>query len=174
MSQYIAKPQPGEYAPYAIMYIDLVPDDGQLLTHLTQNLQTVMELARSFPAARLTTPCAPGEWTIQEILVHIIDTERVFAYRTLRLARGDRTALPGFAENDYAAASRANERTLADILAEYQAVRQASVTLLGHFAEDIWARSGSASGNPLSVRAAAYQIAGHELHHLDSIRENYL
>ncbi|MCB0011057.1 MAG: DinB family protein [Anaerolineales bacterium] len=174
MSQTIAKPQPGEYAPYAIMYIDLVPDDGQLLTHLSQNLQTVTELARSFPVARLTAPCGPGEWTIQEILVHIMDTERVFAYRTLRLARGDRTVLPGFAENDYAAASRANERTLADILTEYEAVRQASVTLLGSFAEEIWTRTGSASGNPLSVRGAAFQIAGHELHHLYSIRENYL
>ena len=154
--------------------IDLVPDDGQLLTHLSQNLQTVTELARSFPTAKLTTPCAPGEWTIQEILVHIMDTERVFAYRTLRLARGDTTALPGFAENAFAAAARANERSLADILAEYEAVRQASLTLLGSFAEETWTRLGSASGKPLSVRGAAYQIAGHELHHLYSIRENYL
>ena len=173
MTRLIPKPQPGEFAPYTTMYIDLIPDDGRVLEHLETNLQAALALARSYPEARLVEPCAPAEWTIKEILVHVIDDERIFAYRALRFARNDTTELPGFEQDEYVPESRANERDLENILAEYVSVRQATLTLYRSFNDDVWARQGIGSGNPLSVRAAIYHIAGHELHHLESIKENY-
>ena len=173
MTRLIPKPQPGEFAPYTTMYIDLIPDDGRVLEHLETNLQAALALARSYPEARLVEPCAPAEWTIKEILVHVIDDERIFAYRALRFARNDTTELPGFEQDEYVPESRANERDLENILAEYVSVRQATLTLYRSFNDDVWTRQGIGSGNPLSVRAAIYHIAGHELHHLESIKENY-
>ncbi|MCB9134763.1 MAG: DinB family protein [Anaerolineales bacterium] len=170
---HISKPQPGEYAPYAIMYIDLLPDDGQVLTHLRENLDVTKAFIRSFPAEKLATPCAPREWTIKEILVHVSDSERIFAYRALRIARGDSTPLSGFEQDDYVPKARANERDIDNILEEYTAVRMATCTLLESFEEEIFMRAGTASENRVSVRGLAYIIAGHELHHVQSIRENY-
>ena len=92
----ISKPQPGEYAPYTLDYMKLVPDDGLVLQHVETGLSTVRTVIEGIPAARLTTPCGDNEWTVQEILVHIMDTERIFGYRALRIARGDFTELAGF------------------------------------------------------------------------------
>lgn len=170
---HITKPEPGEYAPYTIMYISLLPDDGQVLRHLRKNLDATLTFIRSFPTKKLATPCAPGEWTIQEILIHIADTERIFAYRALRIARGDTTPLAGFEQDDYVPASRANERELESILAEYTAVRLATCTLFESLGEEDFNKAGIASENRVSVRALAYIIAGHELHHVNSIQENY-
>lgn len=172
----IPKPHPdaGEYAPYAIMYIDLLPDDGLVLKHLADNLEVVKDLAQSFPEDKLSIPHAVGEWTIKEILVHIIDDERIYTYRALRAARGDKTELPGFEQEDYAPASKANERSLESILDEYEAVRLATITLFKYLPDEALTRAVVASGHLMSVRAAAYHIAGHEIHHLNSIRDNYL
>ncbi|MEO8954377.1 MAG: DinB family protein [Ktedonobacteraceae bacterium] len=170
----IQKPQAGEYAPYAIMYISLLPDDGLVLRHLLDNVKTMQELVLSQPEEKLTSRCAEGEWTIKEILVHILDTERIFAYRALRFARNDTTELPGFEQDAYVANSGANERSSEDILEEYTAVRMATIVLFKSFAEETCTRSGVVNGARTSVRAAAYIIAGHELHHLYSIRKNYL
>lgn len=169
--KHIRKPEPDEYRTYGGIYVGLVPDDGQVLQHLRANLKVIEDLA--YPADRLTTPHAPGEWTIQDILVHVVDTERVFAYRALRFARGDTTELPGYDPDAFAAASGANQRTLPDILEEYRAVRLATLALFNSFDEQAFSRFGVASGNRVSVRAIAYFIAGHELHHIHSIRENY-
>ena len=170
----ISKPLAGEYAPYAIMYIELVPDDGLVLQHLHDNLQMLKELIGALPEEKLSIPCAQGEWTIKEILVHVIDTERIFAYRALRFARNDTTALAGFEQDEYVACAGANERNREDILAELTAVRTATLVLANSFTEEALTRSGLASGHTLSVRSALYQIAGHELHHLKSIQENYV
>ena len=99
--QKIQKPAEGEYAPYAIMYIDLVPPDGLVISHLQENLISTPEFIRSFPAEKLATPWKPGEWSIQEILLHILDTERIFSYRALRFARNDATELAGFEQDTY-------------------------------------------------------------------------
>lgn len=155
------------------MYIDLLPNDGRILQHLRDNLEASKQFIATFPQAALATPHAPDEWTIKEILVHIIDDERIYAYRALRFARNDATKLPGFEQDDYILPSRANERTLADIFAEFTAVRAATLTLYENLPEEALTRAGIASGNPMSVRAIAYHIAGHELHHMNSIRENY-
>jgi hypothetical protein len=170
----IQKPLEGEYAPYAIMYISLLPDDGLVLTHLADNLQTTTAFIRSFPAEKLSHRWAEGEWTIKEILVHVSDTERIYSYRALRFARNDATPLPGYNQDDYVPYSGANERPLEDILAEFTAVRQATLTLFNSLEEEAFTRGGVASEHLLTVRAAAYIIAGHELHHLNSIRQNYL
>ena len=170
----IPKPAVGEYAPYAMMYIDLLPDDGRVLQHLQDNLQTTIDFIHSLPAEKLTYRWAEGEWTIKEILGHIIDDERIYCYRALRFARNDPTELPGFEQDDYVTYSGANERDLAEILAEYTAVRQATITFFNSLAEEALTRAGVANGHLMTVRAAAYHLAGHELHHLHSIRENYL
>ena len=170
----IPKPEVGEYAPYAIMYIDLLPDDGLVLQYLQDNLKAMMDFIHSFPVEKLTVRWAEGEWTIKEILGHIIDDERIYCYRALRFARNDTTELPGFEQDDYVIYSGANERSLEDILEEYRAVRQATITFFSSLPEEALTRAGVANGHLMSVRAAAYHIAGHELHHLNSIRENYL
>jgi len=174
--RFIPKPTPdnGEYAPYAIMYIDLLPDDGLVLKHLEANLEKSLELLQSFSEEQLITPHKEGEWTIKEIYVHMIDDERIYAYRALRAARNDLTELPGFDPDDYAVASNANERSLESIIEEYRAVRRATITLFKHLPEDAFTRASVANGHAMSVRAAIYHLAGHELHHLESIQENYL
>jgi uncharacterized damage-inducible protein DinB len=170
----IPKPAAGEYAPYAIMYIDLLPDDGRVLEHLQENLAVMRSLISTLPQAKLITPWAEGEWTIQEILVHISDDERIYSYRALRSARNDTTELPGFDQELFTAASDANQRSLDDIFEEYTAVRAATITLFKNLKDDVFARASVANGHAMSVRAAVYHIAGHELHHLNSIREHYL
>lgn len=170
----IQKPTAGEHTPYMRDYIDLLPDDGLVLAHLRDNLQDVKDLLLAQSEARLSTPCATGEWTMKEILCHISDTERVFAYRVLRLARNDATPLPGFDQDTYACSSGANTRSIEDLLAEFTAVRLATLALFHSLDEQAWQRAGTVSEYPLSVRAAVYIIAGHELHHLASIRQNYL
>lgn len=170
----IRKPEKGEYAPYTIMYIGLFPDDGLVLKRLHDSLKSTQNLILSIPKERLTYRWREGEWTIKEILVHIIDDERIYCYRALRFARNDTTELPGFEQDDYVIYSSANEREIEDIMAEYAMVRNATISFFNSLEEKAFKRAGVANGHLMSVRAAAYHIAGHELHHLNSIRENYL
>jgi uncharacterized damage-inducible protein DinB len=170
----IEKPLEGEYAPYAIMYIGLLPDDGLVLPHLEENLRATEALILSLPEEKLLYRYAEGKWTIKETLVHISDDERIYAYRALRFARNDKTELPGFEQDDYALHSGANERDIEDILGELATVRRATISLFEGFNEQALTRAGVANGNIMSVRAAAYHLAGHELHHINLIRERYL
>ncbi|MEK7726872.1 MAG: DinB family protein [candidate division KSB1 bacterium] len=117
---------------------------------------------------------AAGKWTIKETLVHISDDERIYAYRALRFARNDSTELPGFEQDDFARASNANARDLNDILDELATVRNATISLFNSFDEEALLRKGRADGKIMSVRAAAYHIAGHELHHMNIIKARYL
>lgn len=169
----IAKPQAGEYAPYTISYIGLLPDDGLVLEHLRDNLTATSSFLRSLDPERLNYRYAPGKWTIKEILAHLLDDERIYSYRALRFARNDKTELPGFDQDDYAPESRANERALEDLLDEFTTVRYATISLFNSFDDLVLTRMGLASGNIMSVRAAAYHIAGHELRHLNVIKERY-
>ncbi len=168
------KPAEGEYAPYTIQYISQIAGNTLSLTQLDTNGQTMVALMRSLPAEKLLYRYAEGKWTLKEVLVHIIDSERIFAYRTLRFARNDATELSGFEQDDYVPASAANSRDIAEILDEYTATRQATLALLRGLPEAAATRTGRANGNPMSVRAGAFIIAGHELHHLNLIRERYL
>jgi len=170
----IEKPGEGEYAPYAIMYIGLLPDDGLVLKHLEDNSEATKDFILSLPEGRLTYRYAEGKWTVKEILAHIADDERIYAYRALRFARNDRTELPGFEQDDYALHSGANERRVEDILNEFTAVRRATIALFEGLDDKALTRAGTADGKLMSVRAAAYHIAGHEMRHLNIIRERYL
>lgn len=170
----IPKPEAGEYAPYTIIYIGLLPDDGLILKHLQDNLATTTDFLNSLPEEKLSYRYAEDKWTIKEILAHLIDDERIYAYRALRFARNDQTELPGFEQDEYALESRANDRTLEDLLKEFAAVRYSTVAMFESFDDEVLTRSGVASGNVMSVRAAAYHLAGHELRHMNIIRDRYI
>jgi len=170
----IAKPQEGEFPPYANMYIRPIPGDGLLLKHLRDNFIAMKQLIFSLPQEKLNYRYAQNKWTIKEILVHIIDDERIYAYRALCFARNDKTELPGFEQDDYALYSRANERSIENIFEEYEAVRDSTITLFNGLPEDAFLRMGTANSNKATVRAMAYHIAGHELHHMNIIKEKYL
>ncbi len=170
----IPKPQPGEYDPYAIMYIKLLPDDGLVLKHLEENGQAAREFFLSVPKERLEYRYAPGKWTIKDILLHMIDDERIYSYRALRFARADTTPLPGFDQEQYAANAGANERTIEDLIEEFLAVRKATLSLFTRLPEEAFTRGGTANEHFVTVRALLYQLAGHELHHINIIKEKYL
>ena len=170
----IEKPKDGEFPQYATMYIKLLPDDGLLLTHLKENFDKTKEFILSLPEEKLTHRYAKSKWTIKEILVHIIDDERIYAYRALCFARNDKTELPGFEQDDYALFSNANNRSIENILNEYEAVRNATITLFEGFGETALLREGIANKNKATVRALGYHLAGHELHHINIIKEKYL
>jgi len=170
----IQKPPEGEYSPYAIMYIKLLPDDGLVLKHLKENYKKVNQFILSLHPDKLTYRYAENKWTIKEILVHIMDDERIYAYRALRIARNDKTPLPGFEQEDYIPFTRANQRSLASIFREYKTVRNATLSLFSSLSNEDLLRVGTANDHPVSARALAYHIAGHELHHLNIIAERYL
>lgn len=172
----IQKPFPDEYPAYSEIYMELIPDDGLVLEHLKENLPKIKELIYSLPEEKLYYRYAPDKWSIKEILVHIIDDERIFSYRALRYARNDRTELHGFEQDDYAVVSKADERTLESIFYEYETVRNATISLFECLPENCFMRAGSSVGNinRRTVRALAYHIAGHEQRHINVIKERYL
>ncbi|HEX8292850.1 MAG TPA: DinB family protein [Pyrinomonadaceae bacterium] len=170
----IEKPKEGEYPPYAVIYVGLLPDDGLVLGHLGENLTATTDLIRALPEERLAFRYAEGKWTVKEILAHVIDDERIYAYRALRFARNDRTELPGFEQDAYALHSGANRRSVESLLGELAAVRRATIALFDGLDDEALARSGVADGNRVTVRALAYHIAGHELRHVNVIKERYL
>jgi hypothetical protein len=168
-----ARPAADEFAPYYGTYIARIGDDEAIVAVLESQLDEVLDRLRAIPESRGEHRYAPGKWTIKEIVGHLSDSERIFAYRALRFARGDESALPGFDENAYVPEMRAEGRTLADLVAEWADVRRASLGLFRHLPADTWQRRGSASGKPVSVRALAYIIGGHVRHHLGVLDERY-
>jgi hypothetical protein len=170
----IEKPREGEYAPYTIMYISLLPNDGLVLKHLRDNLRSTKDLILSLPGEKLAHRYADGKWNIKEILLHVIDDERIYAYRALRFARNDQTELPGFEQDKYTEHSGANDRSISSLMREFGTVRNSTISLFAGIDDDAMRRGGVADGSVMSVRAAAYHIAGHELHHMNIIKERYL
>ena len=172
----IQAPEPGEYPAYSEVYLSLVPRDGEILKHLRDNFQAVKNLLEGLSEEQLLFRYGPGKWSVKEVILHIIDDERIFAYRALRFARNDSTGLPGFEQDDYVVPSRADERSLASLLDEYETVRNATISLFAYLPEESFMRSGTLAdgSNRRTVRAMVYHIAGHELHHLNIIREKYL
>ncbi|HEY8931295.1 MAG TPA: DinB family protein [Mucilaginibacter sp.] len=172
----IPRPLEGEYPPYAIMYMKLIPDDELVLQHLWDNFVMVKELIYGLPEEMLYHRYAEDKWSIKETLVHIIDDERIFAYRALRFARNEQLNLIGFDQDSYAGYSKADERDLDNIFEEYEAVRRATIALFNGLPEDSFMRIGKGTGtaNNASVRALAYHIAGHEQHHINLIKDRYI
>jgi uncharacterized damage-inducible protein DinB len=170
----IDKPGKDEYPSYADMYMRLVPDDGMVLQHLQTNGNMIKNLFLSLTPEKLLYRYAPNKWTLKEILVHLIDDERIYTYRALRFARNDNKQLHGFNQDDFIRFSRANERDLNNILEEYEAVRKATITFFNGLPDEALTRIGKTNESMASVRALAYHITGHELHHLNIIKERYL
>jgi hypothetical protein len=168
----ISKPEENEHATYFRKYIDLVPDGDVLGTLAAQIGVTLTELRQISDAASLTR-YAPGKWSVREMVGHMIDTERIFGYRALCIARNDKTNFPSFEQDDYIAAANFDERPWQDLIDEFYAVRRSNLAMLRGFAEEAWQRTGTSNNNSLSVRAAAYVIAGHERHHMGVLRERY-
>jgi uncharacterized damage-inducible protein DinB len=172
----IFKAKPGDYPEYAEMYMKWLPDDGRILKHLEDNFYAVKQFIFSLPPDKLLYRYQPGKWSIKEILVHIIDDERIFSYRALRFARNEKQNLIGFDQDSYAYFSRADERDLESIFEEYEAVRRATIALYKGLPEEALDRMGHGTGtfNDATVRALVYHIAGHEQHHINLIKEFYL
>ncbi len=157
---------------YLAGYIAPVPD-GPILETLEREIGETAKLVERAGEARGGHRYAPGKWSVKEVVGHVADTERVFAYRALSFARGDATPLPGFEQDDWVAAGDAEARTVASLVAELRSVRAATLTLFAGFSDEAWGRSGTASGFPVPVVAFPWVIAGHELHHRRILVERY-
>jgi len=168
----ISRPEPGEYAPYYDRYISLVTEND-ILTTLDSQRRQMMLLLSGRDEADGDYQYASDKWTVKEVLGHVCDSERIFAYRVLRIARGDRTPIEGFEQDDYVRNGPFAKRPLADVIEDYIAVRRATLTLLRDLDEEAWQRRGIANKNEISTRAVAYLIAGHELHHRRILEQKY-
>ena len=166
------RPEATEYADYYANYISKVPGSDVLSVLESQRLQ-MLQLFAGRSERDGSFRYAPGKWTVKEVLGHIADTERIFAYRALRIARGDQTPLPGFEQDDYVRSGTFGDRTLAGLAEEFGAVRTASVSLLRSFNEEAWSRRGVASQKEVTVRALGFMIAGHQIHHRIILEERY-
>jgi uncharacterized damage-inducible protein DinB len=166
------RPAPTEYAPFYARYIDLVPQ-GDLFAILAQQREDALAMLAKIPEAKGNVRYTPGKWSIKEVVGHIIDSERIFAYRALRFGRNDATPLPGFEQDDYVRSGNFDACSLHELAEEFGLVRQATLTMLRHFGSDAWDRRGTANKTEVSVRALAYIIAGHERHHMDILRTKY-
>ena len=166
------RPDSTEHVPYFGRYTALVPDGSIAETLRKQRDETSALLAR-VPADLEAHRYAEGKWSVKEVVGHMADAERVFAYRALRIARADETPLPGFDENQYVPAGRFDARTLASLAAEFRAVREATIHLAESLDDAAFSRRGTASGNPISARALLWIVAGHERHHVALLRERY-
>lgn len=161
-----------EYQPYYANYIGYVGDIS-ILTALDESAAQLTDYLTHVEEDRSNFAYAPGKWTIAQSLQHVIDTERIFGYRALAIARGDETALPGFDQNDYAAVADVSGRRLPDMVEEFRTVRQATRQLFLSFTEADLLRTGTMSGGPASVRALGFIISGHAYHHAKLYREKY-
>lgn len=163
------QPDSSEYSSSHAAYVDLVPEEDIIDTHERQ-LAEVLALLRPVSEDVGNVRHPPYTWSVKEVVGHLIDSERIFGCRALRFARGDTTPLPGFDENVYAPAAESDRCRLSDLVAEFEAVRRSHVLMLRHLPEAAWTRIGEANGNPVSVRALAYIMAGHVRHHLAILR----
>lgn len=167
------RPQTTEYLAYYERYVSLVPE-GDILNTLAEQLDSTLTLLRSLPEEKAGFRYAPDKWSIKELVGHVIDTERIFAYRALRFARNDQTKLSGFEQDDYIRNATFDDCKLSDLIDEFEHVRRGNLLMLRQLNEEAWARRGIASDAEVSVRALAFIMAGHELHHLKVLKDKYL
>ncbi len=168
----VARPQAGEYSPYYDRYISLVQGED-ILNTLDQQRRETMTLLCGRNEEDGNFRYAPGKWSAKEVLGHVCDTERVFAYRAMRISRADTTPLEGFEQDDYVRHGPFAKRPLEDLVEDFIAVRRATLSLLRNLDEAAWMRRGIANKNEVTVRGLAYIIAGHELHHRGILEEKY-
>jgi hypothetical protein len=168
----VGRPEPSEYAPYYDRYISLI-SGTDILASLDSERRKTMLLLSGRDEEDGNIRYAPDKWTAKEVLGHVCDTERIFAYRALRIARGDRTPIEGYEQDDYVRNGPYGRVSLAEVIEDYIAVRRATLTLLRNLDPAAWMRRGMANKNEVSVRAIAYTIAGHEVHHRRILEEKY-
>jgi hypothetical protein len=167
------KPAKSEFLPYYERYISLVPD-GDVITTLNSQMSETQALLRSLPASVATYRYAPEKWSVNELVGHVIDSERLFANRALRFGRNDATPVPGFEQDDYVRNATFDAYPLEELASELEAVRHSTIYMFRHMDEEAWTRRGIANNAEVSVRALAYIIAGHELHHREILSARYL
>jgi len=162
-----------EFNPYYEGYINNAANED-ILEGLRQNLIKCVEFYSNIQNDKHDYAYAEGKWTVKEVLLHIIDTERIFAYRALRIARNDATPMAGFEQDDYVLNSETTKRSLASLIEEYKTVRAATISLFESISQDGLLNIGTASNSPISARAIGYIITGHENHHNRILEERYL
>jgi hypothetical protein len=165
-----SRPDPTEYASYYGAYIGLVPE-GDILTILQRQIADTVALLHDLSEAEAETRHAPYTWSIKEVVGHLVDSERIFGVRALRFARNDPAALPGFDQDPYIQAAHFDTRPLDSLVQEFDFLRRSHLLFFGGLDGEAWLRSGVASGHPVTVRALAYIIAGHERHHINIVRK---
>ncbi|MCT4698800.1 DinB family protein [Tenacibaculum haliotis] len=166
--------QPNEHDAYYKRYLDKVADSVDLKTGYEEDKKMVIDFFSSVPKDKLEYRYQPEKWTIKELLQHIIDTERIFMYRFLRIARKDTTAMAGFDQDIYIDPSGANDKSMDELLEEFTVSRMYSVNLINSISDDNLINLGTASNSPVSARACAFILLGHSIWHIDIIKERYL
>jgi hypothetical protein len=166
-------PETHEFDAYYDAYVSLV-GDGNVLAMLEAQPHEVRAIFSGMPEKRGGFAYAEGKWTIKELLSHLIDGERIFAYRILRISRGDETAIEGFEQDGYIENSNANSRSFADLLDEFDLQRRSNLHMIRNLSEDSAKRMGTANGKMVSVRALVFIMAGHIQHHINILKDRYL
>ncbi|HEX7680176.1 MAG TPA: DinB family protein [Thermoanaerobaculia bacterium] len=167
------RPQAGEFGSFYQRYIDLASEED-VVAALDAQSQETAALLGALSEEQASQRYAPDKWSIKQLVGHMADSERIFAYRALSIARGETKPLPGFDQDPYVANSGADDRSISDLAGELATVRCANVMMLRALPEEAWRRIGTASDNPITVRAIAFIILGHERHHVRILRERYL
>lgn len=168
------RPTKEEYAESNEKYLKLVPEQGEFSDVLLELSETVFALFEGLTEEQAAYRYAPGKWSLKQLLGHLTDSDRIMAYRVLRLSRGDETPLPGYDENDFVNAADFDSYSLEELIRQFKATRQSTLALFGAIPEKAWTRKGNTNGHPISARAQASLLIGHELHHLNIIKERYL
>ena len=169
----ISKPQPGDYAPPFQAYVDAAAARGDDALAILDGQEPLLAAMAAWPEAKAGHRYADGKWSVREVVGHLADAERIFAYRLLRIARGDTTPLPGFDENAYQLTSGFESRTLADVVAELRAVRASTLALVRSLDAAAIGREGNASNKRITARALAWVAAGHVQHHANILKDRY-
>ena len=167
-----SRPQPDEYIGYFGRYVDLVPD-GDIAALLESQGSATQKMLASIGEEKGGYRYAPDKWSIKEVIGHVTDAERVFAYRLLAIARGEKQSLPGFEEKDYVEGANFDALSLAELAQGLATTRSATLALIRSLGEEAWDHRGLANNNPISARALAWVTAGHERHHVNILRERY-
>jgi uncharacterized damage-inducible protein DinB len=166
------KPEPGTYPAYYQTYIDKVQGDDTIAL-MEKGLEETTGLIQSIAPDKEDHRYAEGKWSVKEVIGHIVDTERVFSYRAMCIARGEQGSLPGFEQDDYVAKGKFDKRSLSNLLEEYTGLRRSNIALFKSFDEEQASRMGTANKNPIQVRAIIAIIVGHEQHHMQVLKERY-
>lgn len=166
-------PEKTEYAPFYGGYVSLV-EETDIVSVLQKQISEIQNLSASISAEKSDFRYAEGKWTIREVFGHIVDAERVFSYRALRISRNDKTPMSSFDENAYVANSNFSQVNLADLIEEFSHLRQSNVLMFKNLPDEVWLQTGKASNAEISVRALAFIMAGHVRHHANILKERYL